>query len=87
MTEYYLRLDQHQIDKKYDIVMLDVFVGEPLAARTLRQADPFAKGEVISLAIGGVEMGDGVGAFDADGHGVMSCHVMTDAIVVGWSWS
>lgn len=68
----YLWLDQHQINEEDDIVMLDVFVGEAFAARALGQADALAEGVIVGLAVGGVEVGDGIGAFDADGHGVRS---------------
>jgi hypothetical protein len=33
---FYLRLDKHEVDKDHDKVVLDIFVGESLAARTLR---------------------------------------------------
>lgn len=89
----YLWFDQHQIDEEDDIVMLDVFVGETLAARALGQADALAERVIVGLAVGGVKVGDGIGAFDADRHGVRSwrtsfqgsCRV--DLIVAELSWS
>lgn len=34
----YLRFDQDQVDEQYDIIMLDVFVCEPLAPRALHES-------------------------------------------------
>lgn len=48
--------------------MLDVFVRETLAARTLRQPHAFAETAVIGFAVFVVEALHGVAAFDADGH-------------------
>lgn len=48
--------------------MLDVFVGEALAAGTLGEADAFSEGAVIGFAVGRVELMDWVAAFDTDGH-------------------
>jgi len=64
----HLRLDQHEIDKQHDIVMLDVLVGEPFTVGTLRQPDPFAERAVVGLAVRRVESGDRVGTCDADWH-------------------
>jgi hypothetical protein len=47
----YLRLYKHQINKQNHIIMLNIFVGEPLAARTLRQTHPFAERAIIGFAI------------------------------------
>lgn len=48
--------------------MLDVFIGEPLAAGTLREAHAFPERPVVRFAVFGVEGLDGVAAFYADGH-------------------
>jgi hypothetical protein len=48
--------------------MLDIFVGESLAARTLRQAHAFAQRSIIGTAVGAVQVGDRVRALDADWH-------------------
>lgn len=63
-----LRLDQHQIDEEHHEVVLDVFVREALAARTLRQPHAFAETAVVGFAVFVVEPLHGVAAFDADGH-------------------
>lgn len=54
----YLRFDKHEVDKDHDKVILDIFVGEPLAARTLRQSDAFALGAVIGTTVGAVQVRD-----------------------------
>ena len=46
--------------------MFDVFIGEAFAARTLREADAAPELAVVGGGVGGVEGGDGVGAFDTD---------------------
>jgi len=51
----YLRFDQDQINKQHNKVMLDVFVGESFAPRTLRQANALAQSLVVRFAVGGVE--------------------------------
>ena len=61
-----LRLDQDHVDKEHDKVVLDVFVGKALAARTLCQTDAPAERTVVGAAVGGVERADGEGALDAD---------------------
>jgi hypothetical protein len=48
--------------------MLDVFVGESLAARTLRQADTFAECAVVGFAVRRVELRYRVGALNANRH-------------------
>lgn len=48
--------------------MLDVFVGEALAAWALREADAFAERFVVGFAVGRVEGLDGLRAIYADGH-------------------
>lgn len=65
-------LYEHKVDKEHDKIIFDVFVGESVAARTLRQAHAFAQRAVIGATVGAVQMGHRVGAFDADGHGVMA---------------
>lgn len=67
----HLRLDQNQVDKQYDKVILDVFVRKVLAARTLCQAHAFAQRSIIGTAVSAVQVGNRIGAFDADGHRVI----------------
>jgi hypothetical protein len=62
----YLRLNQHQINKQHDKVMLNILVGEALAARTLREADPAPQGPIVGGGVGRVERLHGVRAFYAD---------------------
>ena len=64
----YLGLYKHQVDKQHHEIMFYVFVCEPLAARTLREADAFPERPVVRFAVFGVEGLDGVAAFYADGH-------------------
>lgn len=47
----YLRLDKNEINEDHNEIVLDVFVREPLAARTLRQTHTFTQGTVISATI------------------------------------
>jgi hypothetical protein len=47
----YLRLDKDEINEDHDEIMLDVFVREPLAARTLRKTHSFAQGSVIGATV------------------------------------
>ena len=49
--------------------MLDVLVGELLAARALRQAHAFAQRPVVGFRVLRVQRLHGVAALDADGHG------------------
>lgn len=51
----YLRLNQNQINKKDHEIMLDIFIREALAARTLREAYAFAEGLVVGFGIGRIE--------------------------------
>ena len=51
----YLGLDQHQIDEQNDHIMLDIFVGEALAPRTLRQSHTLAQRFVVGFAVGRVQ--------------------------------
>jgi hypothetical protein len=55
-----LWLDKYKVDKDHDEVVFDIFVGESLAARTLRQPDAFALGAVIGTAVGAVQVRDRV---------------------------
>ena len=64
----YLRLDQHQVNEQHYEVMLDVFVGEALAAWALSQADALSKRTVIGFAVGRVELMNGEAAFYANRH-------------------
>lgn len=80
-SKSYLRLDEHEVDKDHDKVVLDIFVGEALAARTLRQSDTFALGAIIGTTVGAVQVRDRVRAFDADGHRVMA--PLKESVCVG----
>jgi len=60
-----LWLDQNQINKEHDKVMLDVLVGEAFASRTLRESDPLSESTVIGFAVRGVECVDRAIAFAA----------------------
>lgn len=64
--EAHLRLNQHQVDKQHDEVMLDVLVAEAPAVATDRQADIRAR--VPRARVLRPERPDGVAALDADGH-------------------
>jgi hypothetical protein len=64
----YLWFDQDQIDEEDDEVMLDIFVGEALAAGALGQAHAFAEGLVVGFAVGRVQVADGIPTFDAYRH-------------------
>jgi hypothetical protein len=51
----HLRFDQDQINKKDHEVMLDIFVGKPLAPRALCQAHAFTETSIIGLTVGCVQ--------------------------------
>lgn len=65
----YLRLDQYEVNKQHDKVMLDVFVGELLAARTLCQSHALAQRSVVGFRVLGVQGFNGIPALYADWHG------------------
>ena len=64
----YLRLNQHEIDEQHDKVVLDIFVGELVALRALRQPYAFAERPVVRLGVLRVQCLHRVPAFDAYGH-------------------
>jgi len=64
----YLWLNQDKVNEEHDKVMLDIFVGESLASRTLRQSHAFTKRTVVGLAIGSVESVDWKSTFNAYRH-------------------
>jgi hypothetical protein len=64
----YLRLDQHQINKQYNVVMLYVFIAEASAVLADGEADSMAAGSVICTGVFGVEGLDGIATFYADWH-------------------
>jgi len=64
----HLRLDQDQVNEQHDEVMLDVFVGEALAARALGEPDAFAQRPVIRLAVCRVQLVDRIATFNTYGH-------------------
>jgi hypothetical protein len=47
----YLRFDQNQINEQHHEIMLDIFVGEAFAARTLRQPHSLSQGFIIGFAV------------------------------------
>lgn len=64
----HLRLDQDKIDEQHDKIMLDIFICEALAARTLCQAHTFAERAIIGFAVRSVELVHTVAAFNAKWH-------------------
>lgn len=64
----YLWLNQDEVNKEHDKVMLDVFVGEPLAPRALRQSHTLSKSAIVSFAVRGVKGVDWKSAFNAYRH-------------------
>ena len=64
-----MRLDQNQINEQHHKVVLDVLVGELLAAWALRQAHAFAQRPVVGFRVLCVQRLHGVAALDTDGHG------------------
>lgn len=73
-AQTHLRLDQNQVDKQNHKVILDVFIGEALAPRALRQAYTFPQGSIIGAAVRAIQMRNWVGALDADRHVVLLAH-------------
>ena len=67
----HLRFDQDQINEEDDEIMLDIFVGESFAARTLGQTHSLSKRAVVSLAISCVKLMDWVATFNANWHGIL----------------
>jgi len=65
--------------------MLDVLVGEALAARTLRQAHALSEGVVVRLAVRGVEVRDRVRALDANGHRVILAAWLRSIVIANFS--
>lgn len=68
VAETYLRLDQDQVNEQHHEVMLDILVGELLAARTLCESHAFSQRAVVRLRVLSIESLDGVAALYADGH-------------------
>lgn len=64
----HLRFDQDEINEENDKVVLDIFVGESLAARALCQSDSLSQGSIVSFAVGRVEMLNWSTAADAYWH-------------------
>jgi hypothetical protein len=52
----YLWFDEDEVDEDHDEVVFDVFVGEALAARTLRQSHTFTLGAIISTTVGAIQV-------------------------------
>jgi hypothetical protein len=65
----YLRLNQDQVNEEHYEIVLDIFVGEPLAPRALRQTHALAERTVICLAVCRIEMRDWIATFNAYWHG------------------
>lgn len=64
--------------------MLNIFVGEAFAVRTLCQSYAFSKRAIISFAVGCVEVREGLGAGDAERHGggrsvILDLHKLTSS--------
>lgn len=68
----YLGLDEHEVDKNDHKIVFDIFIGEPLAARTLGQSDTLALRAVIRTTVGAVQVRDRIRAFNADWHRFMA---------------
>lgn len=54
ITAAYLWFDQDQVNKEYDIVVLNVFVGEAFAIGTLCEAYSFSEGTVVGFTVCGI---------------------------------
>ena len=67
-----LWFNQDQVDEQDHEVVFNIFVGKPLAMRTLGEADAFAQRTVIGFAVGGVEVSDWSRACDAYWHAVVA---------------
>jgi len=66
----YLWLYQYQIDEKHNEIMLDIFVGKVLAARTLCEPHAFTECLIVGFTVRGVQRTDWISAFDTDWHRV-----------------
>jgi hypothetical protein len=64
----YLRLYQDKIYEQNHEIMLDILVGEPFAARTLRQTNAFPESPVVCFAMRRIQGLHGVATFDANHH-------------------
>ena len=64
----YLRLDQHQINKKHHRIMLYVFITEASAVFADCQSNPVAAGSIICAGVFGVKGLDREATFYADRH-------------------
>ena len=64
----HLRLNQDEINEQDHKVVLDIFVREPLATRTLRQTHTLAQRAVVGLAVGRVQVRELVAALYTDWH-------------------
>ena len=74
--------DQDQVNEQHHEVMLDILVGELLAARTLCKSHTLSQRAVVRLRVFSIESLDGVATFYADGH---SCAAIGEALRV-WRW-
>lgn len=76
----YLRLDENQVDKEHDKVMLDVLVAEAPALAAHRQPDVVAARLVARARVLRPQRLDRVPALDANRHGCRQA----PAFFVGW---
>jgi hypothetical protein len=63
-----LGLDQDQVNKQDDKIVLDIFVGESLAVGALRETDSFPESSIVGFTVHGVQLLDGSAARDAYRH-------------------
>jgi hypothetical protein len=64
----YLRLDKDEINEEDDFIVLNIFVCEALAVRTLSQSHSFPKRAVICFAVCRVQVRHWRATRDADRH-------------------
>ena len=72
-----MRLDQHQINKKYHKVVLYIFVAESTAVLADCEADSMAAGSVIGPRVFGVKSLDWIATFYADWHRIWPRFICT----------
>jgi hypothetical protein len=63
-----LGLDQDQVNKQDDKIVLDIFVGESLAVGALCETDSFPESSIVGFTVHGVQLLDGSAACDAYRH-------------------
>lgn len=80
-----LRLDQDEIDKQHDEVMLDIFIAEAPAVLADGQAYVVAARRVARARVLRPKRLDRVAALDADGHFVVISSYMYLSVFVAWT--